>query len=583
MLPVGLLLLILISGLFSQPASAQVGNFTERIQQLREKTWITLNPVPSVVTVGQQVTFSGKLNFERSNPHGWIVYIKAQGSRTLDGFINPDHLLATAWVDSDGSYSVNWRVVKVTSDSTLRIYAKFQGGDRFFSSSTCGPNCSGVTQMNIVPSQIPPSTVSNTTSSTKPITPPTTPQQLTQQPPPTRLTDPNTLVMGPYLQLFYSLNFEKNPLVAISVDPDSHNKLQQFIPLVEEGIHYWTDELSSKYPKGNWNIDVEVIQSGQPYSETKPDVMINLVAPETQEGCIDTFSGVTFIYNTSKLIQADVCGYVGSGSQEHENPGIPFTATHEFIHAMGIGHAFNMQGDLMCSIDLTTKIPTCGNQIFANFVKPSNFDLAAVVSAYGFDGFENPNSYFSYYSKFTFNNFLALDPTDAIMTESTPSQNPANNSVSNNAPSVSQKGGGSLPSTIPVDGTNFSITYTVTNGKVLGIKADPQSKSLNVSIQTTGDGKLTITMPRTLIDTKKSDGSDDQFYVITDGQETQFNEAGKTTTDRTLTIPFTDGSKQIEIIGNFVIPEFGQTTFLVLVISIVGFIAVSRIKNIKQI
>ncbi|MGC1709959.1 MAG: hypothetical protein WA799_09205, partial [Nitrosotalea sp.] len=61
-------------------------------------------------------------------------------------------------------------------------------------------------------------------------------------------------------------------------------------------------------------------------------------------------------------------------------------------------------------------------------------------------------------------------------------------------------GASSGPSTIPVDGTSYSLSYTITNGKVLDIKADPASKSLTVSIQTTGDGLLTITMPRALID-----------------------------------------------------------------------------------
>ncbi len=134
----------------------------------------------------------------------------------------------------------------------------------------------------------------------------------------------------------------------------------------------------------------------------------------------------------------------------------------------------------------------------------------------------------------------------------------------------------SSPSTIPVDGTSYSITYTITNGKVLDIKADTQSKSLDVTIQTTGDGLLTITMPRALIDAKKSDGTDDVFVVLNDGQEnTQANETGTTNTDRTLAIPFKNGTQQIEIIGTFVIPEFGPIAALVLTIAIISIIAIS--------
>ena len=134
------------------------------------------------------------------------------------------------------------------------------------------------------------------------------------------------------------------------------------------------------------------------------------------------------------------------------------------------------------------------------------------------------------------------------------------------------------PSTIPVDGTSYSITYTITNGKVIDIKANPQSKSLIVSIQTTGDGLLTITMPRAVIDAKKSDNTtDDQFIVLNDGQQNgQANETMTTTTDRTLAIPFKNGTQQIEIVGTFVIPEFGPIAALVLTIAIVSIIAISK-------
>ena len=128
--------------------------------------------------------------------------------------------------------------------------------------------------------------------------------------------------------------------------------------------------------------------------------------------------------------------------------------------------------------------------------------------------------------------------------------------------------------TIKVDGTDYSVSYSITNGKVLGIKADTQSKSLIVSIQTTGDGQLTITLPRALIDAKMNDQTDDQFVVVNDGQEAAFTET-KTTTDRTLTIPFTDGTGQIEIIGTFIVPEFGPIAALVLAIAIISIIAVS--------
>ncbi len=131
------------------------------------------------------------------------------------------------------------------------------------------------------------------------------------------------------------------------------------------------------------------------------------------------------------------------------------------------------------------------------------------------------------------------------------------------------------PLTIPVDGTNFSISYTIVNGTVLDIKTDQARTSLIVSIKTTGDGSLTITLPRALIDSKNSDGTDKTYVVSNDGQIAQFTETTTTNTDRTLTIPFKDGTQQIAIVGTFVIPEFGPVAALVLVIAIVSIIAIS--------
>lgn len=134
----------------------------------------------------------------------------------------------------------------------------------------------------------------------------------------------------------------------------------------------------------------------------------------------------------------------------------------------------------------------------------------------------------------------------------------------------------SSKTTIPVDGTNMSVTYSITNGKVLDIKADTNLKSLIVSIQTNGDGTLTINMPRTLIDAKNTYGSDDQFFVLNDGQGNgQFQETSNTAATRTLQIPFTDRTSQIQISGTAVVPEFGPISTMVLAIAIVSIIAVS--------
>jgi plastocyanin len=104
--------------------------------------------------------------------------------------------------------------------------------------------------------------------------------------------------------------------------------------------------------------------------------------------------------------------------------------------------------------------------------------------------------------------------------------------------------------TIKVDGTDLSVKYSITNGKVLGIRANIQSKSLVSSIQTTGNGVLTVTLPRVLINPTLPNGQDDRYHVLVDNQEeNNFQETSTTTTDRTLSIPFTDGTAEITIMA----------------------------------
>jgi predicted secreted protein with PEFG-CTERM motif len=70
------------------------------------------------------------------------------------------------------------------------------------------------------------------------------------------------------------------------------------------------------------------------------------------------------------------------------------------------------------------------------------------------------------------------------------------------------------------------------------------------------------------------------FFVLVDGDETNHN-AVSVSEYWTLTIPFSYGSEEIEIIGTFVIPEFGTIAALVLVVAISSILIISA-KN-KQI
>ena len=131
------------------------------------------------------------------------------------------------------------------------------------------------------------------------------------------------------------------------------------------------------------------------------------------------------------------------------------------------------------------------------------------------------------------------------------------------------------PSTtsIEVEGTDYHVSYLIMGGKILGMFPDTEAKALLVSIATTSDGFLTLKLPREVIDAKNGD-DDDEFFVLIDGYETDFTES-KTSTHRTLTINFEQGTEDIEVVGTTIIPEFGPFAFMVLVISIMTILAIS--------
>jgi hypothetical protein len=74
-------------------------------------------------------------------------------------------------------------------------------------------------------------------------------------------------------------------------------------------------------------------------------------------------------------------------------------------------------------------------------------------------------------------------------------------------------------------------------------------------MNTQADGTVEITIPRELLDAK-FDLSDDAFFVLVDGFETDSVESESDSNSRTLAIPFFNGDSVIEIIGTHALNPF---------------------------
>ena len=127
--------------------------------------------------------------------------------------------------------------------------------------------------------------------------------------------------------------------------------------------------------------------------------------------------------------------------------------------------------------------------------------------------------------------------------------------------------------TITIQDSTDLISYEITNGKLINVIPDMDAVSLLVYIESIDDGSITLTIPRSVLDATINNG-DDEFFVLVDGEEVDFEEI-ITSTDRTLTINFLAGTEQIEIIGTFVIPEFGTIAAMILAVAIISIIAIS--------
>ena len=124
--------------------------------------------------------------------------------------------------------------------------------------------------------------------------------------------------------------------------------------------------------------------------------------------------------------------------------------------------------------------------------------------------------------------------------------------------------------TVAVDGEIFSVKYSIENGTVTAAYIDVETKSLIIVIDSLDDGVITLTLPNSLI-TSDEYG----YFILVDGEEADNYDESSTSSSTTLTIPFGAGTGEIEIIGSWVVPEFGAIAGLVLAVAIISIIVLS--------
>ncbi len=107
------------------------------------------------------------------------------------------------------------------------------------------------------------------------------------------------------------------------------------------------------------------------------------------------------------------------------------------------------------------------------------------------------------------------------------------------------------------------IPFTISGGMITGATLNTNDNSIVISINAEDDGTLTVTPSKTV--------QDGIFMVLVDGEEWDDVEIAT----NKVTVMFPAGAETIEIIGTFVIPEFGTIAAMILAVAIISIIAVS--------
>ena len=131
------------------------------------------------------------------------------------------------------------------------------------------------------------------------------------------------------------------------------------------------------------------------------------------------------------------------------------------------------------------------------------------------------------------------------------------------------------------DSGTFDIPYTIRGGILSDISIDENIFGLVIKFDPSDEGKLVLDLPRKYIDAEKQNGKDEVFIILIEKQngeiiETTYQESISNSDIRTITINFEEGDSQIQLIGTYVIPEFGTIVMIVLTVGIMASILITR-------
>ena len=143
-----------------------------------------------------------------------------------------------------------------------------------------------------------------------------------------------------------------------------------------------------------------------------------------------------------------------------------------------------------------------------------------------------------------------------------------------------------FPVDIPNSGT-FDVGYTVRGGEVKDIVMNQERYSLLVETAMNSNGNIVLKLPRDSFDAQNND-TDETFIILISKrafvseieyfEQVEYEEIAVSSDYRTIRIPLEEGDRWIEVIGTYVIPEFGSMVIIILVVAVSSAIIMSKSK-----
>jgi predicted secreted protein with PEFG-CTERM motif len=147
---------------------------------------------------------------------------------------------------------------------------------------------------------------------------------------------------------------------------------------------------------------------------------------------------------------------------------------------------------------------------------------------------------------------------------------------------IIDKSSAEFPVEIPNSGT-FDVGYTIRGGEVKDIEMNMDRYSILVQVTMDTNGNLILKLPRESFDAQ-SDGTDENFIILVSKENTspenfmnvEYEDVAIGSEYRTIRIPLEEGDKWVEIIGTYIIPEFGSIAIIILVVAVSSAIIISK-------